>query len=230
MNDINSISIALSGGGVRAMVFHCGVLRFLAEKKKLEYINHISSVSGGSLLVGLILSLNSMKWPSSKSYLQDIEPKIKSIITSTDLQNRAIINLLSPFNWRFILSRANVVSKTIRQLWGVNGNVNDLPEKPIWSVNGTTAETGKRFRFKGGTCGDYLIGYIDSTHFYLSDVMAVSAAFPIGIGPFSIKSEEFENNNKSESSLNGFDVFHIYDGVYMIIWAWSLFLIWVLNH
>jgi NTE family protein len=51
------IGLALSGGGFRASVFHIGVLTFLAEKKQLENISYISTVSGGSLLIGLIYSI-----------------------------------------------------------------------------------------------------------------------------------------------------------------------------
>ncbi|HPF07510.1 MAG TPA: patatin-like phospholipase family protein, partial [Spirochaetota bacterium] len=60
------IGLALSGGGVRAAAFHSGVLKYLAEKGKLEDVNHISSVSGGSLFTGLVFSINSGRWPSSK--------------------------------------------------------------------------------------------------------------------------------------------------------------------
>ena len=56
-----NIGLALSGGGFRASIFHMGVLKYLAEKNKLEEISYISSVSGGSLLIGLIYSLNHHK-------------------------------------------------------------------------------------------------------------------------------------------------------------------------
>ncbi len=46
------IVLALSGSGTRAMAFHAGVLRFLAEKGVLEQIGELSTVSGSSLLVG----------------------------------------------------------------------------------------------------------------------------------------------------------------------------------
>ena len=56
-----NIGLALSGGGFRASIFHMGVLKYLAEKNKLEEISYISSVSEGSLLIGLIYSLNNNK-------------------------------------------------------------------------------------------------------------------------------------------------------------------------
>ena len=49
------LALALSGGGVRASVFHCGVLQRLALDGLLEKTTFVSSVSGGSLVTGLIL-------------------------------------------------------------------------------------------------------------------------------------------------------------------------------
>ena len=58
MTKPNNIALALSGGGIRAMVFHLGVLKYLSEQNKLEEISHISTVSGGSLIIGLLLKEN----------------------------------------------------------------------------------------------------------------------------------------------------------------------------
>ena len=58
-----AIGLALSGGGVRAAAFHAGVLRYLAEQKLLEQVVHISSVSGGSLFIGIVFQHSSCCWP-----------------------------------------------------------------------------------------------------------------------------------------------------------------------
>ena len=49
------IYLALSGGGTRAMAFHLGVLKCLAAENVLDRVKKISTVSGGSLLIGLLL-------------------------------------------------------------------------------------------------------------------------------------------------------------------------------
>ena len=54
------IALALSGGGIRAIVFHLGVMCYLAERGLLERITHVSSISSGSLIVGLLLVENKM--------------------------------------------------------------------------------------------------------------------------------------------------------------------------
>lgn len=215
------IGLALSGGGVRAAAFHSGVLKYLAEKGMLEDVTQISSVSGGSLLVGLVYSSNSYQWPSSEQYLNVSVGHVRKVLTTKNLQYRAAIKLvLYPPNWRFVFSRANVIAQTLESLWNIDATVGQIPPSPCWSINGTTAETGKRFRFKNGRMGDYVLGYADIASLPLSKALAVSAAFPGGVGPLAIKSESFKwhkhehfaSNGKSQLLAPKFKRIHLYDG------------------
>jgi NTE family protein len=186
------LDLAFSGGGVRALAFHAGVLKFLAERSALERVRHISSVSGGSLFVGLVVCEASMCWPSSADYLNRILPAIRARLLSVDLQAHAARRLLlRPCNWRYAFSRGNVIAQTLEASWGIHGTLVELPASPIWSINATTAETGRRFRFKANQCGDYRLGYAESRLFRLSHALAVSAAFPGGIGPLVIKTSRY---------------------------------------
>jgi NTE family protein len=97
-----------------------------------------------------------------------------------------------PSNWRYIFSRANVLSQAIERSWNIKGTLVNLPRKPLWSINGTTAETGRRFRFKLNRFGDYEPGYAEADNFKISEAMAVSAALPGAIGPLVIKADEFQ--------------------------------------
>lgn len=181
-----SLDLALSGGGVRAMAFHAGVLRYLAEQGSLHRIRHVSTVSGGSLLVGLLFHRAKMRWPSSEQYLSTILPAIRHDMTTHDLQRLAFRRLLRPTAWRYALSRANLIARVLESCWDLRKSLADLPDLPQWSINGTTAETGRRFRFKSNRCGDYELGYAEARSFPLSHALAVSAAFPGGIGPFAL--------------------------------------------
>ena len=221
VNDKSKVILTLSGGGVRAMIFHAGVLLYLSENRVLENISEISTVSGGSLLTGLIYKLNGYKWPDSNLYQEKIYEQLKTQICSSDLQNKYLLNLLLPTNWQFLFSRANILAKVIEYTWGVNKTLGDLSANPIWSINGTTAENGKRFRFKHGDCGDYSIGYTNSTKFKLSEAMAMSAAFPGGIGPLVIRADRYNWKKRalwndpegSEAELiPQYKYIHLYDG------------------
>ena len=48
------IALCLSGGGYRAMLFHVGVLWRLNDLGYLQKLDRISSVSGGSIIAGVL--------------------------------------------------------------------------------------------------------------------------------------------------------------------------------
>lgn len=226
------LALALSGGGVRAMAFHLGVLRLLAENGALERVRELSTVSGGSLLTGLIFSKNGMRWPTSTEFLTKTHGEIRSILLNTDIQAGAIGRLLfRPTLWRYFTSRPNIVALTIYEDWRIRGKLQDLPRSPRWAINCTTAETGRRFRFKGGRLGDYETGYADCSRFPLASAMAVSAAFPVGLGPFRLQASRLKwakalgwNSGDERAIELPYRSLHLYDGgVYDNLGLESLF-------
>jgi NTE family protein len=109
----------------------------------------------------------------------------------------------------------------MENVWNISGLMSEVETIPEWSVNGTTIETGRRFRFKSKDCGDYKTGYTTSEGFCLSTAMAVSAAFPGGIGPLVIdtknhiwkKRTQWDSPPESEKVITQrFKKIHIYDG------------------
>lgn len=214
------IALALSGGGIRAMVFHLGVMKHLAERGLLEAVERISTVSGGSLLIGLLLQQNGLRWPSSEQFLSHSLPTLRNSLCTRSLQWGAARQLLNPMNWRFILSRANLLALALRNEWHVHGSLADLPETPEWSINGTTAENGKRFRFKRKDIGDYTLGYAPAATFPLSNALAVSAAFPGGFGPLTLNTSQFEwwkrpwdaPADSAQTIRPEYQHLHLYDG------------------
>lgn len=205
---------------MRAAAFHAGVTRYLAEQRRLEDVLHISSVSGGSLFVGMTFQSAANRWPSSDVYLKEVYPRLRRTLTIESLQVSAFLRLvLNPLNWRFMLSRANVVAQAIEGLWGVTAKLGDLENSPAWSINCTTGETGRRFRFKNRTMGDYDLGYAKVESFGLAKAMAISAAFPGGIGPLTVKSEHFEWEKREDwhaAAPSRYELpyrrLHLYDG------------------
>lgn len=168
------------------MAFHAGVLKYLAEVGMLERVAEISSVSGGSLLTGLIFTKAGMRWPTSQEYSSDVFGKIRCTLTTTSIQTGAALRLLLPGYWRYWGSLPNLVARAMFMDWRVRGSLKDLPLSPVWSINCTTAENGRRFRFKQCRLGDYKTGYAEAGDFPLASAMATSAAFPVGIGPFRL--------------------------------------------
>jgi len=203
------------------MMFHLGVLYFMAEENRFEKIGKVSTVSGGSLLVGLILQEASYKWPSSQEFLTKIYPSLRRKLCARSLQWGAVRQLGNPLNWRFLLSRSNLLALALKDEWGVNAKLKNIPSFPEFSFNGTTAENGKRFRFKRESIGDYLNGYADPGNFSLASALAVSAAFPGGFGPLVLRTDAFEwyrrrdwNAPVEDSTIYKIDYkyLHLYDG------------------
>jgi NTE family protein len=215
------IGLALSGGGIRAMAFHAGVLRYLAERGMMEQVVHVSSVSGGTLAAGLVFSLHGWTWPTSKAFLEEGHSILRTVITGRSVAAEALCRLLDPTSWPYLLSRANILARAIEKCWDVRSPLDALPATPTWSINGTTAETGRRFRFKGDRCGDYELGYAKASGFSVAQAMAVSAALPGAIGPLVIptgklqwfKRPHWDAPASSEVPVTlPYKRLHIYDG------------------
>ncbi len=181
------IGLALSGGGYRAAVFHLGMLSYMAENELLEKVTHISTVSGGSLVMGLIYKLNNYKWPSSEEYLSQVHNEAIEILKNTDLlvEEGWLAGLISWLtNGKY--AAHEVVVEKIKKEWGIDINIQELDDSPIWTINTTTGETGKSCRFDKEEMKDYKLGRIVKPSFDLADILAASAGFPIVIGPLTV--------------------------------------------
>ena len=185
-----TIGLALSGGGMRAAIFHLGLLGRLASDDLLERVTFVSTVSGGSLGTGLVYSLSGKRWPASQEFLDTIAPQARRLMTRTDLQVDAILRL--PRRPQHLLyGRAKVLAESIEKLWGVEGLVNELPDEPRWVINATAYESGKNWRFMRKRMGDYKLNHTPEPAFPLASAMAASAAFPILIGPLVLRTKGF---------------------------------------
>ncbi len=80
------LGLALSGGGLRATLFHLGVVRFLRDAGLLGEVTHIVSVSGGSIL-GAHLALNWGRYSGSAADFEEAASKIIAFVQS-DARNQ----------------------------------------------------------------------------------------------------------------------------------------------
>jgi NTE family protein len=180
------ITLALSGGGFRATVFHLGALARLARENHLEDVILLSTVSGGSLCTGLVFALNGFKWPGSQVFLAQVEPQARQLLTAFDLQGSLLSRVFGTF-WTVLETRADDLSALMQKHWKITASLKDLPSLPRWMINATCYETGKNWRFERFRMGDYVYGYTNDTDLPLSDAMAASAGFPGLIGALEVK-------------------------------------------
>jgi len=178
------IGLALSGGGIRACIFHLGVLQCLAEQQLLNRVASLSSVSGASLCIALIFSAAGNRWPSDEAYLETVLPEIRRRVLSSDIELSALLHMpFAPWLWR---NRVQLIARAMERKWSINGNLQDLPDAPYWEINCTTFETGKSFRIRKDYMGDHRLGYTQRPNLKIADMAAASAGFPILIGPYRL--------------------------------------------
>ena len=216
-NENLKIGITLSGGGIRAAIFHLGVLARLSDEGLLEKIEMISTVSGGTLLVGMIYTANKKKWPNSIEFKSACIPFVKKILTEKNLQINAIIRtFLNP--WLFYYGRAKILSESIKKCWSIDGKLSEIPLKPRWNINSCTIESGKSWRFvPGRRMGDYIINYVENPEISLADVLSSSAAVPFLIGNLLIRTKNYKwfkyTSNEIKTPIEQkFKKIHIWDG------------------
>jgi NTE family protein len=183
------IGLALSGGGVRAAVFHLGVLRRLADEDLLESVVQLSTVSGGSLAAAALVSKAKMRWPTSVEYRGRIYLELRHLLTSTGLFSFRAVGWKGflRFNRRLLTRRAQILSELLVERWGVDGALRDLPERPVWWINATCLETGKGWRFSKREMGDWQFGRHYEPPFLLAEAAAASAAVPYAIGALRLR-------------------------------------------
>lgn len=214
-NIIGKIGIALSGGGIRSIAFHLGVLKWMAENELMGKIDQISSVSGASLCIGLVMTLNNNKWPTDKEFLDEILPKMKKTILTNNIQHAAMLKLIfSPHKWGWG-ARSNVLSTVINKKYGINSMLSQLPDIPKWHINCTTFETGKGFKISKESMGDYRIGTTQNPKLKLADAIASSTGFPSFGGAFKLKLSDYQwvsDRKNANIQQHVYKDLHICDG------------------
>ena len=207
------IGLALSGGGVRATVFHLGVLARLAKTPMWDELVHVSTVSGGSLCIALVFEKSGKKWPTATDYLEKTLPQAFAVLTTTDIQRQLLIQTFTRL-WQLLAGRAHVLGSLLEKYWGVTSNVSDMPLHPRWTINATCYQTGKNFRFSAERMGDYVTQYVLNPIFPLSDAVAASAGFPVGIGPLKIRTRKYvwQTHDGKKTVKPLYCSYHLWDG------------------
>lgn len=204
MPPYDAIGLALSGGGIRAAVFHLGVLKFLATKGRLESVSGISTVSGGSLGIGLVYTLNNHIWPTSPEFLTNVMPSARQTITSKSLLSLRVAPwLVIRHPIQTLFERAKLLSHQLQSQWKVSGTIGEVGPEPIWHINTTNYETGKNWRFSQRVTGDWKFGRTRQSDFSLADALAASAAVPYAIGALrlSVPADGWHASNPATGEL-----------------------------
>jgi NTE family protein len=186
--------LCLSGGGFRATLFHLGVVLRLNELGVLSRLSTITSVSGGSILNGVLAT----RWAGLEpgpdgTYANLVEQVAGPVRTfcSKDLRTPILLGTrLDPRNLRVLIRdwysvSANFLAGGYEGLY--RSRLSDLPAPgpgvPRFIFCATNVRTGACWHFHGGPrarMGDFYDGYCDATDVRVSDAVAASSAFPPG--------------------------------------------------
>ena len=170
------VSLCLSGGGFRAMLFHTGALWRLHQAGLLQRIDLFSSVSGGSIANGwLALQWQALTAPGA-SFEQVFVPGIRAM-ASTTVDVWAVLGGIFTGN-----IPARVAAAYDRVLFK-GATLKDLPNKPTFIYDASNLQTGALWTFRKAYMGDYKVGRIFDPDVPLSVAVGASSAFPPILAP-----------------------------------------------
>jgi len=183
----DGVTLSLSGGGYRAMVFHIGALCRLNEVGLLGRLKRISSVSGGSITaayLGLLWSRLEFKAGKAANFQLFVEGMQKMADTSVDIG--------AIFGGIFLPGTiSDRVAEAYDDVLFKGAKLADLPDDhggaaPRFVINATNVQTAALWRFSRPYMGDYRVGLVDAPNVTLATAVAASSAFPPILSPLTL--------------------------------------------
>ena len=189
------MALCLSGGGYRAMLFHLGALWRLNECGYLPQLKRISSVSGGSIIAGVL----GLRWPVlgfdargvARHFDRQVVAPIRTLASVTIDQWAIGIGLVTPG----VSIDDRVVASYRKYLFG-SKTLQDLPSEgdgtPRFVFNATNVQSGALWRFSKPYMADWRVGRVTAPTTELAAVVAASSAFPPFLSPAHLSLEPGE--------------------------------------
>jgi NTE family protein len=206
-----NIALCLSGGGFRAALFHLGGLRRLNELGVLSKVDVITSVSGGSILNGMLATrwkrLETGRGGELKGFEQLIAKPLRAFC-SQDLRTKLfLLTRLSPANWGvlmrdFFAVPASFLAAEYEAIFQ-RAKLGDLPSPNKGETRfvfcATNFLTGACWQFHGGSnarMGDFYTGYRPVGETSVAEAVAASSAFPPGFAGLTLARGEDDSYSR----------------------------------
>jgi NTE family protein len=195
----DAVGLCLSGGGYRAMVFHLGALQRLNEAGYLGKLDRISSVSGGSIIAGVL----ALHWKKLGVTPNGPAPNFSIVVDEVRAMAGKTIDVGSILEGLFGPSN---VSTKIQEAYDDElfhgATLQDLPDSPRFVINATNIQSGVLFRFSKPFMADWRVGLVKNPKLPLAAAVAASSAFPPVLSPAEVDFEKygfvFEANSGSD--------------------------------
>lgn len=180
-----SSGLCLSGGGSRAMLFHVGALRRMNELGLLSRLDRISSVSGGSIVSGLL----GIRWKDLTFDPGGVATNFEAQLAGP-IMDFASVPVDFPAGIRGVLlprvTAASTFTKILQDNLYGDATLQDLPHEgggPRFVINATNLQSGALWRFSQPYTWDWKVGQIKEPTFPVAVAVAASAAFPPFFSP-----------------------------------------------
>lgn len=198
------LSLSLSGGGYRAMLFHLGTLRRLNDAGLLAHLAVISSVSGGSITSGWL----AYRWPSlifdaadrAINFADVIERPLLDLADQTLDIPSVLVGLLPGTS-----SARRQVSQFDERLFqgallsevGVGGaQTGSMRPRPLFVFNATDLQTGELWQFRAAAMGGPITHWIEPRETRLAEAIAASSGFPPFLSPLVLTVADGEDPSR----------------------------------
>ncbi len=210
----DGLVLCLSGGGFRATLFHLGALRRLNELGVLAKVQVITSVSGGSILNGILAT----RWRQLSHERNGMLGGFNEAIANTtrafckkDIRTQLLFGTrMNPGNWPvlahdFLSVRANFLAAAYETLYEdqwLSGVPAPQPGTvPRFVFCATSVQTGACWHFHAGPqgrMGDFYTGYMKTSRTRVAQAVAASSAFPPGFGALRLPISFPETFNRDD--------------------------------
>jgi predicted acylesterase/phospholipase RssA/tetratricopeptide (TPR) repeat protein len=215
-NDLvpNSVVLALSGGGLRATLFHLGILVYLAKIGRLGDVKGMVSVSGGSILAAHFVK----DWAKAKSDFDGFTEVAASLVrfTRTNLRDSVLTpwvwSRLNPLQWKRRFGRTARLELAYRKHYGeTTFGALQRPDCPPVAFAATDSEHQERIAFTVDKVLRFPLGsppksgnsfVANAAGVRLSVAVAASSCFPLAFRRMELNYEDLGlNYNEFKESL-----------------------------
>jgi len=179
----------LSGGGIRATLFHLGAIRRINEMGHLRDVDRVAAVSGGALAAGLLaLVWKRLEWDEA-GHATNLETTYQPLVmrlASMPLDIPIVLLGLVPF-----VSASKLLARVLDAFFFHGMTLQDLPsaglgEGPRFVFNASDLATGTLFRFEQPYMGTYRVGLVCRPTVTIATAVAASASFPPFVSPLNL--------------------------------------------
>jgi hypothetical protein len=179
------VSLCLSGGGYRAILFHAGVIEDLNSRGLLHRLQRVSGVSGGAVAgawLGTVWETLEFDDHGVATNLHNkfTEPLLE--FTSHTIDVAEFVNTIVPLG-------SNTLSKAYDGGLFNGKQLSDLPDSqhgPRFLIIATELSSGFPWQFERQQMGNPQLGFLPAPNMLIADAVAASSAFPVAFRPVHV--------------------------------------------